>query len=159
MKLVSANTNFRAEAKFAAISKSRGRVPVNRGGIDLVEEFLSPRGVAGDDDIAMMRATFFHVRDRVFDVVYGAGSEDEDRKSTRLNSSHSQISYAVFCLKKKKTLTALATTCQKNKQHSRSVPFTDQRSPAHFRDTQLPTKQYWTILARTTPPCDLYCSR
>src|SRR5688572_31341237 len=27
----------------------------------------------------------------------------EDRKSTRLNSSHSQISYAVFCLKKKKT--------------------------------------------------------
>src|SRR5256886_5602183 len=28
---------------------------------------------------------------------------DQDRKSTRLNSSHSQISYAVFCLKKKKT--------------------------------------------------------
>src|SRR2546430_4734349 len=27
---------------------------------------------------------------------------DSDRKSTRLNSSHSQISYAVFCLKKKK---------------------------------------------------------
>src|SRR2546430_12090455 len=31
-----------------------------------------------------------------------------DRKSTRLNSSHSQISYAVFCLKKKKTTT---TSC------------------------------------------------
>src|SRR5688572_32229764 len=29
------------------------------------------------------------------------GPETEDRKSTRLNSSHSQISYAVFCLKKK----------------------------------------------------------
>src|SRR2546430_6165869 len=28
----------------------------------------------------------------------------EDRKSTRLNSSHSQISYAVFCLKKKKLI-------------------------------------------------------
>src|SRR2546430_12708298 len=28
----------------------------------------------------------------------------EDRKSTRLNSSHSQISYAVFCLKKKKKM-------------------------------------------------------
>src|SRR5688572_31187542 len=27
--------------------------------------------------------------------------DDADRKSTRLNSSHSQISYAVFCLKKK----------------------------------------------------------
>src|SRR2546430_8170323 len=31
----------------------------------------------------------------------------EDRKSTRLNSSHSQISYAVFCLKKKKTAAAV----------------------------------------------------
>src|SRR2546430_5553797 len=30
------------------------------------------------------------------------GSYGGDRKSTRLNSSHSQISYAVFCLKKKK---------------------------------------------------------
>src|SRR2546427_7653552 len=30
-------------------------------------------------------------------------SDFRDRKSTRLNSSHSQISYAVFCLKKKKT--------------------------------------------------------
>src|SRR2546430_9215074 len=31
-----------------------------------------------------------------------------DRKSTRLNSSHSQISYAVFCLKKKKNLTTVS---------------------------------------------------
>src|SRR5438270_10461536 len=31
-----------------------------------------------------------------------ADTRVEDRKSTRLNSSHSQISYAVFCLKKKK---------------------------------------------------------
>src|SRR2546430_17484745 len=30
------------------------------------------------------------------------GHKDQDRKSTRLNSSHSQISYAVFCLKKRK---------------------------------------------------------
>src|SRR2546427_4698467 len=33
----------------------------------------------------------------------GGGLCEADRKSTRLNSSHSQISYAVFCLKKKKT--------------------------------------------------------
>src|SRR5438270_2638179 len=33
-----------------------------------------------------------------------APAEMRDRKSTRLNSSHSQISYAVFCLKKKKNL-------------------------------------------------------
>src|SRR2546430_8874326 len=32
-----------------------------------------------------------------------------DRKSTRLNSSHSQISYAVFCLKKKKKITYIRT--------------------------------------------------
>src|SRR5688572_31919903 len=32
----------------------------------------------------------------------GDGRGGRDRKSTRLNSSHSQISYAVFCLKKKK---------------------------------------------------------
>src|SRR5256886_10519984 len=32
----------------------------------------------------------------------GTPKRCEDRKSTRLNSSHSQISYAVFCLKKKK---------------------------------------------------------
>src|SRR2546427_2298230 len=34
--------------------------------------------------------------------VAGGAEIDGDRKSTRLNSSHSQISYAVFCLKKKK---------------------------------------------------------
>src|SRR5688572_32001397 len=33
------------------------------------------------------------------EIAYGAAARD--RKSTRLNSSHSQISYAVFCLKKK----------------------------------------------------------
>src|SRR2546427_6283195 len=33
-----------------------------------------------------------------------------DRKSTRLNSSHSQISYAVFCLKKKKNSTRTSMT-------------------------------------------------
>src|SRR2546427_6992254 len=40
-------------------------------------------------------------RDVVNDQVRGRAITD--RKSTRLNSSHSQISYAVFCLKKKKT--------------------------------------------------------
>src|SRR4051812_49578147 len=33
---------------------------------------------------------------------------DEDRKSTRLNSSHMSISYAVFCLKKKKSINEAA---------------------------------------------------
>src|SRR2546430_13117623 len=38
-----------------------------------------------------------------------------DRKSTRLNSSHSQISYAVFCLKKKKSHTPQEKACRDSK--------------------------------------------
>src|SRR2546422_2199996 len=39
---------------------------------------------------------------------HGQAEQDtQDRKSTRLNSSHGYISYAVFCLKKKKQLTAV----------------------------------------------------
>src|SRR2546421_3156939 len=36
------------------------------------------------------------------EVAQAAKTRAQDRKSTRLNSSHDQISYAVFCLKKKK---------------------------------------------------------
>src|SRR3712207_8509484 len=36
------------------------------------------------------------------DLGYGWTEDLQDRKSTRLNSSHANISYAVFCLKKKK---------------------------------------------------------
>src|SRR3712207_9017883 len=46
-----------------------------------------------------------------------ADVEVPDRKSTRLNSSHANISYAVFCLKKKKTNTQLIRThiaCSRN---------------------------------------------
>src|SRR5436190_5807625 len=42
-----------------------------------------------------------HGVEGVFDAVLG----HQDRKSTRLNSSHTVISYAVFCLKKKKRMT------------------------------------------------------
>src|SRR2546427_4664425 len=51
----------------------------------------------------------------------------EDRKSTRLNSSHSQISYAVFCLKKKKRTHAQpprtdVSTPDKTKSRSSTSP-------------------------------------
>src|SRR2546430_10689312 len=50
---------------------------------------------------------------RLVDQILALGgaliSEFADRKSTRLNSSHSQISYAVFCLKKKRYLSPLST--------------------------------------------------
>src|SRR5688572_31612318 len=42
-----------------------------------------------------------HLTERLTDPLVGSLAERIDRKSTRLNSSHSQISYAVFCLKKK----------------------------------------------------------
>src|SRR5690349_22279136 len=38
-------------------------------------------------------------------------AEAKDRKSTRLNSSHVEISYAVFCLKKKKRASAARLLC------------------------------------------------
>src|SRR3712207_8595839 len=41
------------------------------------------------------------------DVVIGDSRPELDRKSTRLNSSHANISYAVFCLKKKTCCTHL----------------------------------------------------
>src|SRR2546430_16788313 len=59
---------------------------------------LSPeslRVAAAPPGAPVLFAIFFLVT-LGFSVLYG------DRKSTRLNSSHSQISYAVFCLKKKK---------------------------------------------------------
>src|SRR3712207_7839424 len=43
--------------------------------------------------------------DRALDLDLGAQVVGQDRKSTRLNSSHANISYAVFCLKKKKKQT------------------------------------------------------
>src|SRR2546430_10936333 len=53
----------------------------------LVRAVLHLAGVGGGTDV---------------DEQGAAVGGERDRKSTRLNSSHSQISYAVFCLKKKK---------------------------------------------------------
>src|SRR5437762_7661070 len=48
----------------------------------------------------------------VTQAVAGSPSLDRDRKSTRLNSSHRCISYAVFCLKKKKKMSPTCPTEQ-----------------------------------------------
>src|SRR2546430_6309172 len=60
---------------------------------------LAGAGAGGDEDLALrldcVRLLLVHARSTRHIV-------QRDRKSTRLNSSHSQISYAVFCLKKKK---------------------------------------------------------
>src|SRR3712207_8193862 len=48
----------------------------------------------------------------------GEGGTGADRKSTRLNSSHANISYAVFCLKKKKAKPGVRMNSNKNSDAS-----------------------------------------
>src|SRR2546430_8919933 len=63
-----------------------------RTGAEVARELAHPLGgdvMSGERRVAQLR---------------GERLRRRDRKSTRLNSSHSQISYAVFCLKKKKTI-------------------------------------------------------
>src|SRR5690606_42087643 len=55
-----------------------------------------PEDMDGDDSFGSLRHLFFQL---------GYIQIARDRKSTRLNSSHVKISYAVFCLKKTKTTT------------------------------------------------------
>src|SRR3712207_8911065 len=81
---------------------------------EVLDDVLDPFGFAGDDERVGQTGVDFVERHGRLDV----GGEDAtndgdevclargaailDRKSTRLNSSHANISYAVFCLKKKK---------------------------------------------------------
>src|SRR2546430_13710504 len=51
----------------------------------------------------------------------GCAHREGDRKSTRLNSSHSQISYAVFCLKKNKPYIRLRTVADPSDCHLREL--------------------------------------
>src|SRR5690348_17763464 len=60
---------------------------------------------AGTDDNAVVDGDFAVHEDELQSVLKSLrGSGIKDRKSTRLNSSHPSISYAVFCLKKKKQI-------------------------------------------------------
>src|SRR3989449_3280025 len=62
-----------------AVGPERAELPCERGEVETVEERHQPCRGSG-----------------------GAARHSQDRKSTRLNSSHGYISYAVFCLKKNK---------------------------------------------------------
>src|SRR2546430_13722983 len=54
-----------------------------------------------------------------------------DRKSTRLNSSHSQISYAVFCLKKKNSMTSISYSASLSICSTSSVPTSTSHMTLH----------------------------
>src|SRR3989449_2444592 len=62
---------------------------------------LRQRRFADDERVGVQTAERKPLQERIEDIV--AVAVVQDRKSTRLNSSHGYISYAVFCLKKKKT--------------------------------------------------------
>src|SRR2546427_2901591 len=66
--------------------------------------FRSKPAVAWGDFLRDGEIAYSNVKLKLTVVVHDSipSLREPDRKSTRLNSSHSQISYAVFCLKKKK---------------------------------------------------------
>src|SRR2546430_12742067 len=66
--------------------------------------FRSPEWIIGAVGWEMQRKWVPGGRAVSLHVALHWGVGVQDRKSTRLNSSHSQISYAVFCLKKKKII-------------------------------------------------------
>src|SRR3712207_6850542 len=69
--------------------------------------FRSPAGFIGGDKVLDLASNSIDAFVEVMPILRQAFNQvdharREDRKSTRLNSSHANISYAVFCLKKKK---------------------------------------------------------
>src|SRR2546428_8460689 len=89
------STLFPYTTLFRSLKASRkDPIMTTVGSVILVSICLVPSGAVGSTK-KRMSLDFLRPTTRLFHRV--------DRKSTRLNSSHDQISYAVFCLKKKKT--------------------------------------------------------
>src|SRR2546430_10880047 len=69
----------------------------------LTADVAVPKGRSADQMSAEIPITYVPARNTIFlsfALAWAEVLDAADRKSTRLNSSHSQISYAVFCLKK-----------------------------------------------------------
>src|SRR2546429_6484175 len=89
--------DWKEEELFQSVRRAYPYRNLSRADFDEIVEMLS-EGIAS----ARGRYAAYLHRDRVNGVVRA-----RDRKSTRLNSSHGYISYAVFCLKKKKYIASL----------------------------------------------------
>src|SRR3712207_9400835 len=74
----------------------RSASDISKNGSIELDEWLERKG-------GRNQTSFFGYSARVNKKVLEQMNRNKDRKSTRLNSSHANISYAVFCLKKKKT--------------------------------------------------------
>src|SRR2546429_3654393 len=70
-----------------------------------------------DVPVVKYRTPVEDVEQRVGDLWVTPVQVNQDRKSTRLNSSHGYISYAVFCLKKKKLIHPNQSKHQENADH------------------------------------------
>src|SRR3712207_8599122 len=78
---------------YTTLFRSRRRVDVDEAPFRMPRQQVAPAGLAELTVGPLVRVV-------LADLVLALGHL-EDRKSTRLNSSHANISYAVFCLKKK----------------------------------------------------------
>src|SRR5690606_41362126 len=94
---------YRRRASFPT-RRSSDLAPRIASGVAMPNPWTQASGppVLGQDGgvVTLLEGNEFIVADRTGDVVPGT-PQGLDRKSTRLNSSHVKISYAVFCLKKK----------------------------------------------------------
>src|SRR3712207_7877278 len=90
------STLFPYTTLFRSISRYLGGVE------DYIDYIISRKPVVAKDYFELVKERHDDARIRINRGLYRV--ETRDRKSTRLNSSHANISYAVFCLKKKITL-------------------------------------------------------
>src|SRR5687768_13675927 len=89
------------EAEVRTLSGAVGRAMVPAGASRGTREAIDLRDgghrLGGFD----VQGALAHVNGEIARAVMGMAADDQDRKSTRLNSSHGYMSYAVCCLKKK----------------------------------------------------------